>query len=211
MVLATANDRDFFNTILPNVADPEIARDRIEAEAPRFTKSICPDFRPCLRSANKRVVRRNGVTQPGISVIHINAQHFGKVDGQIVPMPVRILLRAGVSHADVKKAVRTKCDASTAVVKRRADQRPYTARWLAGVRAKIRLKLPLHDDRGNLAVFEDLVFEIVFAVFAESWMKGEPKQPVRTAFIEYLFRYIREQCFHFIRRELFEHPDFSRL
>jgi hypothetical protein len=46
------------------------------------------------------------------------AQHFTEEELKILPVTIRILLRSGVTHANVEKTVRPECDAATGMILR---------------------------------------------------------------------------------------------
>src|SRR5436190_11734151 len=100
-------------------------------------------------------------------MVHVNAQDFPEMRGEILAMSLRILLRTGVTHRDVEKSVRAEVDTSAAVVLRRADDFPQPARRPAGVRERVRRGAAFHDGRRDLSFLKDLVFEVVFSVFSK--------------------------------------------
>ncbi len=59
----------------------------------------------------KGVVHRNRVGEAVLLVIHVNPKDLGQVRGQILSVPLRVLLRPGVAHAEVEKPVGTELDA----------------------------------------------------------------------------------------------------
>src|SRR5205823_854778 len=102
VILTAPHDGDFLHAILPNVANPQVARDRIEAESPRLAESPGPDFGTRIGAITKRIVRGNRVREAGVPVIHVNAQNFAEMCGQVLAVALRVLLRAGVAHPDVE-------------------------------------------------------------------------------------------------------------
>src|SRR5207253_9032347 len=84
VIFAAANDGNFFNTILSDVADPQIVRQRIKTESPWFAKTVSPDFRPHIGPVAKWIIRRDGVGQAEVNVVDINAQHFAEQDAQVL-------------------------------------------------------------------------------------------------------------------------------
>src|SRR5260370_27836720 len=91
---------------------------RIKTEPPWLAKAAGPDLRPRIWPVAKGIIQRNRVRETGISVIDINAKHFAEEDTQVLTMPLRILLRPGVTHANIEKTIRPKCDATATVVLR---------------------------------------------------------------------------------------------
>ena len=146
-----------------------------------------------------------------VGVVHVNAQDFAKMRGQILAVALRILLRAGIAHRNVKEPIGAEPNAAAAVILGRARDLPQPPRRQAGVGAQIRRRLPL-DNRGqNPALFEHLVLEVVLAVLAKFWMKRHAEQPVRSTFIEDLLRHVGEQRFHAVGCALFQKPDSAGL
>ena len=124
MVLTASNNGHFFHAILSNVADPQVPGQWIEAESPRLTEPERPNLRSCVRPAAKRIVAGNRVGQAGVRVVHVDAEDLGEMGGQVLAVALRVLLRTGVSHRDVKKTIRTESDAAAAVVLGRAHNFP---------------------------------------------------------------------------------------
>src|ERR1051325_6661671 len=78
MVLAPSNDGNFFDAVLPNISDPEIAGHHIETESPWLAKAIGPNFGPRIGPASERVVSRDSVGKALIPMVHIYSQHFSQ-------------------------------------------------------------------------------------------------------------------------------------
>src|SRR5688572_28275479 len=133
VILATPHDGDFLNTILPDVADPQVVCDWIETEPPRLAESVRPDFRTCVGTIAERIVRRDRVGETGVSVVHVYAQDLAKVCGQILAVALRVLLWAGIAHRDVQETIRAEPDAPAAMILGCARDFPQAARWLTGV------------------------------------------------------------------------------
>src|SRR5581483_1704417 len=115
-VFAAPHNGNLLDAILADIADPQVAGDGVKAEPPRFAQAIGPNLRAHIGPSKKRVVGRNRVSKAGIGVVNINTQHFAKLRGQILAVTLRILLRAGVTHSNVEKAIRAERQTATAMV-----------------------------------------------------------------------------------------------
>src|SRR5262249_11990100 len=95
--------------------DPQFARQRIEAESPGLAKAIGPDLRPDTRAVAEWIVRRDRIRLADIRMIDVDAEHFAQWRSQVLGVALRITLRAGVAHPDVKKTVGPEGDAAAGV------------------------------------------------------------------------------------------------
>src|SRR4030095_1536106 len=93
MVFAAMDDVHFLDAILPDISQPQIAGETIEAEAPRIAKTVGPDFRLHAGLATKRIVGGNGIRRAGLRVIHVNAQQFSEQELQVLRVTVWIVVR----------------------------------------------------------------------------------------------------------------------
>src|SRR5262245_19108163 len=126
-------------------------------------------------------------------------------------MALRILLRAGVDHGDVKESVWTKPEATAAVILGGAGHLPQATRRPAGVGAEIRSGLPFHHGGDDFAFLEDLVLQEVSAVLAKLRVKRQAKQSVGSAFVKDVLRDICEEGLGLVGAVLFEEPDLTGL
>src|SRR5262245_7675362 len=211
VILATSYNSDFLDPVLPDVADPQIVRDRIEAKPPWFAEAVRPNLRARIGATAKWIVSRNRIRQPGVCVVHVDPQDLREVRGQILPVALRVLLRAGIAHRDVEVTIRTELNAAATMVLSGAHDLPQPARRLAGVGVKILSRLSLDHDGRDLGIFENLMLEEVFAVLAKARVKRQTEQSVRTPLIEQFAGHVSEQRFRVIRRVLFQQPYFSGL
>src|SRR5687768_5856520 len=111
MVLAAPHDCCFFHPVLAHVAHPKIARRAIKREPPRLPKTTRPNLRSHLRLIEKWIIPGNSVGKALALLINIDANYFSKESQHVLPMSVRVLLRTGITHAQIQIAVRAKLDA----------------------------------------------------------------------------------------------------
>src|ERR1039457_512035 len=202
-ILAAPDDVDFFIAVLAHVADPEVAIQGIEAETPRLAQSVSPDFRTEVRAADERVVVRDGVQRVAVATIHINAEHLAKQQPGVLSIAVGILLRPGIAHADVEKSIRSELQPAPVMdVGNFVDFQDDFAR-LAGIAFQIRSRFTLEDDRGKLAVLDDVSDDKVSAVLAELRMQRHAEQAARASLIPSQFG---EQSFR-VAVSFFQSPD----
>ena len=211
VVLAAVHDVHFLHSILPDVGEPEIAGDGIEAEAPGVAETAGPDFRPSVRPAAKRVVGGNGVGPVAFRAVHVDAHHFAEQQLQVLCVPIGIVVRAGIAHRDVEKSIRPELQAAAAVILSHADDLQDQTRRLAGVALEIRRECFLDDMRRNFPLLEDLIEQVILPVLAKLRMECQIEQPVRSAVAEHFFGQIGEDGFLLARRCLLHHPDHSLL
>src|SRR6266581_1454051 len=91
---------------------------RIKTEPPWLAKTVSPDFGPHIWTVAERIIGGNGIGKPGIGVIDIDPQHFAEQNVQILTVALWILLRPGVTHANVEKTIGPKGDAATGMILR---------------------------------------------------------------------------------------------
>jgi len=73
VIVSSSDDRNLFNSILPNIADPKVSRFAIKCEAPRFAETKGPNFGSRLGIAPEGVICRNRVGQSSFLSIDIQA------------------------------------------------------------------------------------------------------------------------------------------
>src|SRR5690348_177644 len=93
-------------------------RQRIKTESPRLAKAVSPNFWAHIRPIAKRIIGRNRISEARIGMIDVNAQHLAQKKAQVLSVPLRILLRASIAHANIEKTIRPKRNAPAGMVLR---------------------------------------------------------------------------------------------
>src|SRR5204862_3608359 len=99
VIFPAANDRDFLDAVLSDVADPQVTRDAIEAEAPGLAETVRPDFRAHIAPTTKRIIGGDGVLEARVALVHIDANDLAEEQLHVLAVALRVLLRTGVAHA----------------------------------------------------------------------------------------------------------------
>ena len=102
-------------------------------------------------------------------------------------------------------------DAPAAVILSHTHDFEHPARRVTRIFGKIGGGLLLHQNSGDFAFLEDLVFEVIFAVVAKPGVESETEQTVWSALVEKFFAEIGEQEFRVSFGILLEAPDFPCL
>src|SRR5206468_6262659 len=173
VVFAAMDDRDFFDAVLADIADPEISGEAVEAEAPWFAKAKRPDFRPRIAPAAKGIVARDGVSKTVVAFVQIDPDDFAEEQLCVLAMALRVLLRASVAHAEIQITVRAKVDTAAAVVLGGAHYLQEAKGRLSRIALQVRRGFPFREDSGDLTVLKNLVLEVILPIFAEFRMKGD--------------------------------------
>src|SRR5687768_394525 len=98
----------FFKSLLPHIADVQIARRAIKGKPPRVAQAIRPDFRPRIGISSERICRWNTISF--VAVFHIDSQNFSEERLQILRAVLRITVRTAIADADVKISIRPKSE-----------------------------------------------------------------------------------------------------
>lgn len=116
VVAAFFDDVDFFPEILADVGGPEELCYGIEGHAPDVAEAEGVDFSSCVGAASEGVVLRNGVGEPGVFVIDVDAEKLAEDGAEFLTVALRIVGRAAVAEADIEVAVGTEGEVAAFVV-----------------------------------------------------------------------------------------------
>jgi len=197
--------------ILTDITDPQVARDGIETEPPWFAEAESPNLWSHFRVPAKWIICGNSIGTAVLAMINVDAQHFPEEQLAILPMPLRVLLRTGVTHCEIEKPIGTKLDAAAAVILGDADDLQKSTRALSEVSLEVSVGLSFDENRCDLSLLEHLMLEVVFPVFAKARMKGQAEQPVWPALTINVAGEIAEQRLRVTARVFLQQPDLPRL
>ena len=212
VVFAGSGDRDLLEQILADVADPQVARARVEAEAPRHAKTRCPDFRTD-RSGRVSIRVRLGdrVGLAALLPVDIDPQDGSGQLAQVLAVTVGVLLRAGIPRADIQEPVGAERQHPTPVqVGVLVDLQQPPGRT-ARVAPEIGGRLPLDNHRREeTALVADVIVHVVLPVFEEARMEREADHTLEFTGRRFLTQ-VREQLLLVLACAFLEAPDLPRL
>ena len=99
---------------LPDIADPQVAREPVEAEPPRIAQAIRPDFGQRAVGGDERIARRDGVVRR--KIVHVDAQHFAEQRAEVLRIVRRVAARSAVARSDVEIAIRAELQLAAVVI-----------------------------------------------------------------------------------------------
>ena len=174
VVFSTPHNGYLFVSILSHITNPEITRQGVKTESPRFAESTRPNFRAYTWVVDKRVIRWNRVNLPVTPMIHINAQHFPLKQSQILSMSVRVFMRPCIPHSDVKVAVRPKLKSSSCMRTGCCVPPQDSPRCSTRIFFIIRGGFPLNSQRYMLPFLGNVERQKVSSIFSKFWVKRQP-------------------------------------
>ena len=155
---------DLLPRALPDVSDPEVARDAVEGEAPGVPEALRPDLGERARPAGVRVVGRDGVLLPRVPGVDVDAEELPEPRPVALREVLRVPAAPAVAEAERERAV---------------DRRE---REVAAVVVRVGLRLPEEDalapgvrdvgDRGDGELGDDRVAGRVGVVHEEAAVVG---------------------------------------
>ena len=200
-------DIDFLHAILADIGEPEVAGLCVETETPWIAQAGGPDFGPYIGAADEWVVSGNGIRLAVVVMIDIDANHFAEEQLHVLSVAVRVTVRAGIAHREIKVAVRTEGDAAATVIAGEAGNLDEAAGGFAGIMKKIGGHCLFHEDGCNTVLLEGLVFQVVLPVFFELRMERDTEQAVRTGFAVSFGYLVGEEGLLFVMVGFLNQPD----
>src|SRR5262249_40423929 len=179
IILAPPNNIDLFVPILPNVPRPKFTRKRVEAESPRLAQAHRPNLWPHISSAHKRIIRRNRIRSSFAHMVDVNAQHLSQEQHSVLAMTFRVLLWPGIAHPNIKKSVWTKLPTTAVMHAGHLLQFQDAPRRPSGVLSAVRACLALNDVGRKLALLDQMLRIVIFAVLFKIRMQRHTQQSAR--------------------------------
>ena len=182
VVLARADDRHFLVLALADVADPEVARLRVEAEPPGLAEAPSPDLRQRTGPTPERVVGRDSIRPIPLGMVDVDPEHLAQEDAQVLAMASRVFLGAGVAHADVEEPVGAEGQVTAVVDLAEDGDLQYELRGPARVAQTVLGRLPLDDvDHQPACPGRAVEFEEVAAIPGEVGVERDAGNPGQLA------------------------------
>jgi hypothetical protein len=107
---------DLLPARLPDVGDPQVAAQAVEREAPGVAQPVGPDLAAGAGDADERIAGGDGVGQPRVAAVDVDAQHLAEQGVERLTVLLRIAAAAAVAGGDVEEAVRPEGDLAAVVV-----------------------------------------------------------------------------------------------